>query len=241
MQILLIRSLPVSLFLTLLFLAAPLSADDRFTDDIWHEDSPEEKSLTVNEGSLVFIPPVTDRPVLHSDIELLIDQTSLEQGWVKLAQCYNNINPVDSTVIVYRYRQLRSLEVVSQSSIGDISLDGQVVHLSDVRHGASLCVTAEINILEKMARHQGQGHRFRMTNGPYHLRFLDGYYPFHLSLTIVYPGDTLSICSLSPAPQPLFEVADDAGVLTIETWFEGELTIEMELVGVQDSSISLSR
>ena len=71
-------------------------------DETRLDDDSEFRSLEVNEGELTFIQPVTGKPTLHSEIELTISKHSIATGWVKLRQCYFNINPVDATDIVYR-------------------------------------------------------------------------------------------------------------------------------------------
>ena len=209
--------------------------DDSRFDDSWFEDTPEEKSLAVNEGDLTFIAPVTDKPTLNSIIRLTIDDSSLNDGWVKLSQCYKNINPVSSTDIVYQYRQLRQLKLVSQHLIDKVEIAEQVIHLTGVSPGAALCITAEVNILEKQAPGAGQRPRYKLSSGPYHLRFFDGYYPFQLTLSIEYPSQQINIVNLSPAPEPLFEVKNKAGLLSFDSWFEGELTLQVEFERTGDN------
>ena len=63
---------------------------------------------------------------------------------------------------------------------------------------------------------------------PYHRRFLDGYYPYHLKLKLSYPGRKLRLDRLQPSAQAGFEVTSTSGSLGIESWFEGELTISLE-------------
>jgi hypothetical protein len=199
--------------------------DENLVDDNWPDESVEEQSLAINEGVLTFISPVTDRLILHSDIKLAINHSSLEDGWVKLKQCYKNIHPVSETDIVYQYKQIRNLNVISKSSIDSLGIDGQVIQLKGVTDSASLCVKAEVNLLEKQVPEPGQGKRYTVSSGPYHLRFFDGYYPFHLTLAIEYPEEDISLISVSPASEELFEITDKQGVISVDTWFEGELKL----------------
>lgn len=200
--------------------------DEELDLDSWLDDDSETHSIDVNEGKLTFIQPVTGKNTLHTDIELTIDKRSLETGWVKLRQCYNDINPVDTTDIVYQYRQINNLLITSTSGIGSSDVDGQMVHLKDIKAGASICVTADIQVMEKQVS-DDEGGLYIINSGPYHLRFLDGYYPYHVTLMVNYPVDLIKFDRISPHSQPLFDVIDDNNHLSIDTWFKGILNIHI--------------
>lgn len=197
--------------------------DPEFNDEAWLEDDSEFRSLQVNEGKLTFIRPVKDKTTLHSDKVLTITESSLDTGWVFMKQCYFNISPVAATDIVYRYKQLRNFKITATQNIGKADAEGQLVHLYDISADASLCITAEVNVLDK----QRSGN-FVITSGPYYQQFLDGYYPYHVSLSVNYPENLVRISHTSPSSQPLFKVHTVNGLLYVDTWFEGILNIRIE-------------
>lgn len=197
-------------------------ADIEFDEDSWLEDDGEFRALEVNEGALTFIEPVKDKAVLHSEKELTVTETSLASGWVRMRQCYYHISPIAITDIVYRYKQIRDFKILSTKNIGKALTEGQVVHLHNVSADASLCVTAEVNVFEKQTADD-----FVINSGPYYQQFLDGYYPYHVSLTINYPEDHIRVSQISPPAQPLFHVFTGDHQLKIDAWFEGVLTIKI--------------
>ncbi|MCG6938970.1 MAG: hypothetical protein LJE83_12470 [Gammaproteobacteria bacterium] len=205
---------------SLLFAAEP---EAQFDDDSWLEDDSETRSLEVNEGELTFIEPVKDNRTLHSEKELTITESSLSTGWVYMKQCYFNISPIDETDIVYSYKQMRNFKIISSKNIGKASTDGQVVHLQDISAHAAMCVTAEVNVLDKRG-----ADNFVINNGPYYQQFFDGYFPYHVSLTVNFPGELVRVSGVSPHSQPLFNVRAGEHQLSIDTWFEGILTIQIE-------------
>jgi hypothetical protein len=64
-------------------------------------------------------------------------------------------------------------------------------------------------------------------NGPYHRKFLDGYYPLRLTLTVRYPTDLLAYQDMQPPPQPGLTLRQAGQALTVEAWFEGMLNTEI--------------
>lgn len=211
----------LSLFLSIALLLPLVKASEQAEVEAWLDDDTEFRSLEVNEGKLSFIEAIADRKTLHSDSELIISDSSLTTGWVNFRQCYFNINPVAATDIVYQYKKIRNLKITSTKNIGEVQTDEQLLQLYDIKAEASVCVSAEINVIEK------SGNGYVINNGPYHLRFLDGYYPYHVTLSIIYPAELISVSEITPPPQPLFNVQTDAGQLTIDTWFVGVLTMQV--------------
>jgi hypothetical protein len=201
------------------FAAVP---DPESDAEAWLEDDSEFRSQEVNEGELTFIEPVDNKKTLHSEKELTFTETGLNTGWAKLKQCYFNISPVPETDIVFRYKQILNFKITSYQNIGKAVAKGQVVQLNDISDDAFVCVTADVNVVEKMK--QGV---YVINSGPYYLQFLDGYYPYHVSLTVNYPGDLVEISRVSPPSQPLFNVHSADNRLLIDTWFEGVLNIQV--------------
>ncbi len=180
----------------------------------------------VNEGELTFITPITDKSILHSESVLSITEKSLETGWVGLEQCYRNLDRVDKVDVVYHYKNIKQLKITSSGNIGVAKVDGQTIQLEDVSSSAHICVQAEVQILEKTSQDT-----FVLSNGPYYRRFLDGFYPYHVTVSISYPADKLKYTRISPAPHALFDVIQLSGKLLVDTWFEGVLQIDIKFLG----------
>jgi len=194
--------------------------------DDWFNDDSDLSIEDVNEGELAFIAPITDKSVLHSSSVLLITEKSLEAGWVGLDQCYRNLVPIDKTDVVYHYKNIKQLKITDSGNIGEAKVNGQTIQLEGVSSSVYICVQAEVQILEKTGQDT-----FVLSNGPYYRRFLDGFYPYHVTVSISYPADRLKYTHISPAPQPLFEVIQRPGKLSVDTWFKGILKIDIKFSG----------
>ena len=192
----------------------------------WFNDDSDLSIEDVNEGELEFIAPITDKSILHSGSVLSITEKSLETGWVGLDQCYRNLDPVGKMDVVHHYKNIKQLKITASGNIGEAKVDGQTIQLEDVSSSAYICVQAEVQILEKTSQDT-----FVLSNGPYYRRFLDGFYPYHVTVSISYPADKLKYTRISPAPQPLFEVIQQPGKLLVDTWFEGILMIDIKFSG----------
>lgn len=192
-------------------------------DDGWPDAQQDWSLSAVNEGQLRFIEPVLDRAVLHSDTRLWLTAASLLDGWVDMLQCYRNLDAVDRTEIVYAYSEMENLTVTRAQNIGHYRLTPTGIELDGVARDAELCLRSRVRVLRRLS-----DRGWRMSHGPYHRRFLDGYYPYHLSLSLQYPREKIRLERIEPAPRPGFEVKNTPTGFTIDSWFEGELTIEIE-------------
>ena len=92
-----------------------------------------------------------------------------------------------------------------------------------VEKQAQLCITADVKILYK-----NKNGSFKLLNGPYHRRFLDGYFPFHLTLKVIYPNTHLKYIKSKPQSQPGFKIRHSKNTLIIDTYFTGKLNTEIE-------------
>lgn len=204
--------------------AGALAQDEPTREELerWFEDDSEARALAVNEGELVFLPEPPAKRVPHSRNALTIDAASIDSGWVGLEQCYDGLDPVGAAQVVYRYRQMRGLQVMAARNIGKTWVDGQSVQLEDVGRDAELCIAAEIRVF-----YQNPDGSFSLVNGPYHRRFLDGYFPLHVTLAIHYPAERLAFIGVEPAARPGLTVDHGPGRLTVDTWFEGMLNTEV--------------
>jgi len=192
-------------------------------DGGWPEGDPAADTAGVNEGTLTFLTVEPARRVLHTRNRLTITGDSLTSGWVALEQCQGNLDPVPAVEIVYRYHGLRNLRVVSSTAVASARVKGSSVQLTDVAQGGEVCIAAEVQVL----RADGAG-GYRLQSGPFHRRFLDGYYPLRLDYRVAWPDTRLALVSVLPRAQPGFAVQARPDALHIETLFEGKLTIELQ-------------
>ncbi|TNF89682.1 MAG: hypothetical protein JSU67_01935 [Gammaproteobacteria bacterium] len=216
------RGFLVNLIWPLLF-PLLLGASETRTDENWLEDDSDWNASQVNEGRLQFIAPMPGQSVLSSDTQLWLTENSLRNGWVDMQQCYRNLDAVSRTEVVYAYRDMKNLQVTRVDKVARSRVTARGVELQDVEKGARVCVRAEVKVLRRLTERT-----FAMQHGPYHRRFLDGYYPYHLSLTVHYPNREMRLERVEPEAQTGFELIENDDSLIIESWFEGELTIVLE-------------
>jgi len=176
----------------------------------------------VNEGELEFL---TERPqgrILRTTNRLTITLDSLHTGWVRLAQCQSSLDPVDSIQVLYRYTGMRDLRVVSARNMAGAQVEANTVQLSGVEEGGEVCIEADVRVLNP----DGQG-GYLLRSGPFHRRFLDGYYPVELVYRVTWPGDLLALRQAQPREQPGIALHVAPGELSIDALFEGKLVIEL--------------
>lgn len=200
--------------------------------EAWLEDDSEQRARDVNEGELTFLPGPPDPKALHSASRLAITARSIDTGWVDLEQCYRNLDAVPEMQVVYQYKQLRNLQLLSARNIGKAWLDGQSVQLEDVGHDATLCIRAQVRIF-----YQNPDRTFSLINGPFHRRFLDGYYPYHVTLRISYPATQLEFLTTHPPARPGFAIQQKNGEVSIDAWFEGILNTEVRFAQIDTNHL----
>lgn len=198
-------------------LALALPAAAMGAEDDWLFDDAEERARRVNTGDLVFLDRPPEKAVHHHVTRLDITREALGSGWVLLEQCHDNLDKVPSSQIVYQPGRVRALSLVSHRNIGSVWVEGESVQLRDVAADAQVCVVAETKALHAL----GEG-RYELRNGPFMRKFLDGYYPMHVSLDVRYT-EGLRPEGTSPEAQPGFVVAYGDGRISIDAWFEGML------------------
>jgi hypothetical protein len=207
--------------------AAPAGSTNSAADD-WLIQNDAQTVPQVGAGELLFLASPPNSKVPLSDNRIAITEASLADGWVQLDQCYLGLDAVPETEVVYRYRAMRGLQIVSTRHIGQAVATKRSVELRDVQHDASLCIRAEAQILYA----QPDGSRV-LRNGPFHRKFLDGYFPLHVGLEVHYPPGALRYLGVVPAPQAGFAVASGDGLLTIDSWFAGALNIAISFAPIQ--------
>lgn len=208
-----------------LLLPAMLAAAETPVDESWGDDDSESRALQVNEGQLEFIAPIHDQSILHSDTHLWITGESMQSGWVKMQQCYRHLDAIDRTDVVYAYREMKDLQVTRAEQITEIRVKQNGVELGRVGKDAVLCVKADVKILQHLS-----DQTYGLQNGPYHRKFLDGYYPYHVSLMVHYSSNEIQLKQVVPEAQDGFNVTEKNDGLSIDSWFEGELRIELEFL-----------
>jgi hypothetical protein len=214
----------------LLFLPGVSGEEDTITDEerAWLEA--DDDTSQVSEGELRFLPGPADREMLHIQNRITILPESLTDGWVKLIQCHHNLAPVPDIQIVYQYRAIQALAIEYSHGVGTAWIEGQSVQMRDVIHNASICISAKVAIF----RHRDDK-TYSLDNGPYHLRFLDGYYPLHVTLEVDFPSTLLSVVGVTPAPQPGVKLTQVAGKVLLDAYFEGMLYTEIRFQPIVES------
>ncbi len=188
----------------------------------WFNEDEDFSPDQINEGELRFLLKPPEKPVLHSLNVLTVNQDSIENGWVLLEQCYKHLDPVPDAEVVYRYKSMRGLRVTSKRNIEAVLVKGQSVQLTNVTPKAELCIKAEVRIFYK-----NQDGTFSLVNGPFHRKFLDGYYPFHVTLKINYPSSLLKPVQTKPEAQAGFSINKSGNLILIDSYFEGILNTEI--------------
>ncbi len=177
----------------------------------------------VNEGELTFLTILPSKPVHHHQNRIRITEDSLASGWTELEQCHDNLDAVPRAQITFREGYIRNLRVLESRAIDEAWVEGPSVQLREVHSGARLCLSAQTRALNN----SGSGY-FTLNNGPYMRKFLDGYYPMHVSLKLEYPSRLLQIIDISPMAQEGFNIIETAGAVNIDTLFEGELRTQVQ-------------
>jgi len=213
---------PVYTFLAavLVLLCQTATADD--DPEAWLEPDDDTSTLLVNEGELEFLRDAQGHRVLQTHNWLTVTPGSLQHGWVDLYQCQDNLDPVSAVEVVYRYHGMRNLRVISTRGIKHARVEQNSVQMEQVQEGGEVCIEAEVQVLKP----DGEG-AYTLQSGPFHRRFLDGYYPVRLDYRIHWPADRLQLELVQPEMQEGFSVRVQPGELTIDTLFEGKLTIEV--------------
>ena len=203
-------------------LACPAASAQQNED--WFEDDAETRARAVNEGHLVFLGETPAGCVLQTRNRLMISPRSLADGWVRLEQCQENLDPVPAMEIVYRYDAMRGLRIDSFRGMERAWVEDGGVQMVNVGHGAAICVSAGVRILRALG-----GGRYELRSGPFHRRFLDGYYPLHLDYRVTWPAERLVLETVEPLAQPGLAVDESAGALHLDALFEGRLTVRLVL------------
>lgn len=184
----------------------------------WFNDDSSARIAAVNEGQLVFLPHPPSKPVHHHSNTITLDDETVASGWAMLRQCHEHLDRVPATQIVFREDRIRDLKIVSQRGIGQAWVEGSSVQLRDIGPGARICLQVQSQVMFKNA--DGTYH---VNSGPFMRRFLDGYYPMHVSMDVLIHTDKLRYLDITPAQQAGFKVETSLHEVKFDVWFEGRL------------------
>lgn len=210
------KSIHLALVLLVLGAGGPLAVG---ADDDWADFPDDFDASAVNEGELEFLARPPDAPVHTHHNRIRLTAASLVDGWAQLQQCHSHLDPVPDAQIVFRPGRIRQLRVERYTGIEAARVEGNTVQLDAVSPGAELCLSAESRVVVPQP-----GGGFRVRNGPFMRSFLDGYYPMHVLLEISLPPGRWLLQHSEPAPQPGFTVSWQAGKVSVDAWFSGQLT-----------------
>lgn len=184
----------------------------------WFNAPPDASASNVNEGDLVFLARPPGKPVHHHHNQLTINDRTVRDGWGKLVQCHENLDKVPATQVVFREDRVRDLKVLSFSGIDQAWVEGASVQLRGIGEGAKVCLEVQSKVLYK----QPDG-TYHIANGPFMRRFLDGYYPMHVSMEVIVQSKKLRFMDITPAKQQGFMVSIAPTLVSFDAWFEGRL------------------
>jgi hypothetical protein len=114
--------------------------------------------------------------------------------------------------------------VLSFKDIDAVWVEANSVQLTNVRPGASLCVSARTRALEANA--DGS---YTLRSGPFMRRFLDGYYPMRVSMDIEIADGDLRLLGTEPRRQAGFEVEETGSGVRLDALFEGRLKTSVHI------------
>ena len=214
---------PCPMFVLLLAVLAPPSATaSEMSDEAWFDDDLESRVSRVNAGDLVFLAEPPRDPVHHHHSRITLDEDSLDTGWVRMIQCHSHLDAVPRSQVVYHQTRSRDLVILSFRNIDQAWVEGHSVQLAGVGHDASICIQVHTRTLEF-----NEDGSFSLRGGPFMRRFLDGYYPMHVSMNIEVPPGYLRFVETRPQRQDGFDVRETQEGIRLDTWFEGKLYTEV--------------
>jgi len=182
----------------------------------------------INEGELQFLDRPPGQETHHHRKHITILPHSLKDGWVADRQCHENLDQVAAMEVVFGAGKVRRLRITRSEHIGASRVSENSIQMQDVGNRAVLCLESELRLLEPLPV---TGH-YLLRSGPYMRRFLDGYFPMRLTLTVDYPADRLRLVSLQPEQlRPVSRL--QPGTLRLDSYFEGimEVILQFEEIG----------
>lgn len=172
------------------------------------------------DATLHFLQKSPKPPPHLQRMHITIDADSLKTGLVKVDTCHYNLDPVPALQVVFGNR-LKALRIQRADNIEKVWVEGRSVQLQNVHHHAVLCLRLVSKVLDKQ-----ENGAYVMKNGPFMRRFLDGYFPSRLDLSVSYPPALLRFVQMSPAMPSGAITRIGAGGIHLNVLFEGRLKLE---------------
>lgn len=186
---------------------------------------PEFQQAETNDGDLFFLNKKPNKPVHHHRNSLTVYSNSLKDGWVKLEQCHINLDRVARVQILFSKKRIRNIKIINSDSIGKAWVENNSVQLENVKNNALVCIEAWSKALTKNA--DGS---YQLTSGPFMRRFLDGYFPIHVSINVDFKATDLKLVLVEPLAQNGFKISKTAKTVNMDAWFEGRLKTELTFI-----------
>ncbi len=216
------KIIPLIVILGFSNLISGLTANEVTPEELerwFNDDSMEPPNYTyVNEGELVFLKDKPQKSIHHHSNLMIIEENSLADGWVKMRQCHQNMDVFSQVQIVFKADRVRDIKVSYSKNIGRAWVEGSTIQLVDVQVDAQICVEGFSKAL--LVNDDGS---YTLHSGPFMRRFLDGYYPMHVSMDVLYQGTGLKMVDISPSIQDGFSLTSKKEQLDVDAWFEGKL------------------
>ena len=212
------------LLILMLVVGLPVDANEITPEELerWFNsdefEPPRYAATQVNSGGLQFLEHKPQRPVHHHHNSLTILPHSLDDGWVRMNQCHQNMDQIDRVEVVFREGRIRNLHVARQENIDRVWVEDNSVQLEGVKKDATLCISGWARAL--LINDDGS---FTLHSGPFMRRFLDGYFPMRVSLDVQFVGTGLKVVEISPPQQTGFVVSQKQDSVSYDAWFEGKL------------------
>lgn len=191
-------------------------------EEAWLNDDSDILTQSVSGGELNFLEPKENFDGHHHQNRITIYPSSLDDGWVTLNQCHDRLDVTGRVQIVYNPHRVRDLEITEQHNIDSAWVEGPSVQLNGVQPGARLCIRSRSQALTP-----NDDGSYSLHNGPFMRRFLDGYYPMHVTVDIRLPEDYLSFERITPSPQHGLHLQQQDNRVRMDAWFEGQLFTEI--------------
>lgn len=197
-----------------------LAAEPQFSKEQiqWLESDEEHPTASINEGKLNFLTGKPNKSEHYHENNLWIDKETIQTGWAQLDQCHTNLDAVPALQILYHKDRIRHLKIISKRNIGEASVRGHRIVLTNINKHAKICIQSSSKVFRPITNLH-----YALTNGPFMRKFLDGYYPLKVSLSIHYPESILKLIKIQPAPQTGWEVQYRKNQVILSGRFEGEL------------------
>ena len=230
-MMLIIRIMSLCLMVGAIFFGATANSNGLTEKEMerWLEsddmDPPGVSSMDVNNGELYFLNKKPSKPVHHHRNALTIYKNSLTDGWVKLEQCHRNMDRFPRVQVMFNKKRVRDIKITQADAIDKSWVEGNTVQLENVKDNAVLCIEAWSKALIR-----NDDGSFQLSNGPFMRKFLDGYYPIHVTIDVNYKATNLELVLVEPIAQDGFKVTQTSKSINMEAWFEGRLKTNLTFI-----------